>query len=198
MKRAPSDALFVIEIGGNDIRDALQIFSPPYGYASSLVITEALTSVGYNIQQLYQAGARKFLVWNVPDLRLTPAIRRLDSFSPGAGQVAELLTQSYNSNLNSLLGSMAALPGIEIVQFDAYQKLMEMVTKPQNFDLTVVDAACINSNNIPPFNCQEPDEYLFWDGFHPTTTTHGIIAHLVATELSLHQNTTKDYRSDKQ
>jgi phospholipase/lecithinase/hemolysin len=36
----------------------------------------------------------------------------------------------------------------------------------------------------PPFDCKEPDEYLFWDGIHPTKATHAAIAQDIAGLLS--------------
>src|SRR5262245_30903975 len=71
--RASPDALYVIAIGGNDIRAALTVADP------SVVIGAALAGVSQNVQRLYQAGARKFLLWNVPNLGRTPAIQRLDA-----------------------------------------------------------------------------------------------------------------------
>lgn len=178
---APSDALYVVEFGGNDIRDAL-VALPDFGRAGA-IITEALTAIGNNIEALYAAGGRKFLVWNAPDLRVTPAIRILDSISPGAGQAAEFLSLTFNSGLNSVLGSVAGLPGIEIVQLDVYQKLNDIVADPGAFGLTVADTACIMPN-IPPFDCQTPDEFLFWDGIHPTSAGHAIFAQAAAFALA--------------
>jgi outer membrane lipase/esterase len=170
---APSDALYVVEFGGNDIRDALAAL-PDFGQAST-ILSEALHAIGNNIGGLYGAGARKFLVWSAPDLGLTPAIRTLDSISPGAKQAAEFLSQSYNSGLDAVLGSLSGLPGIEITRLDVNQKLSELIANPGAFDLKVVDAACVMPN-IPPYECQTPDEYLFWDGIHPTKAVHDIIA----------------------
>jgi phospholipase/lecithinase/hemolysin len=31
-----------------------------------------------------------------------------------------------------------------------------------------------------PFTCETPDEYLFWDGIHPTRAAHTIVAQKVA------------------
>ena len=132
-------------------------------------------AIGNNIGGLYGAGARKFLVWSAPDLGLTPAICTLDSISPGAKQAAEFLSQSYNSGLDAVLGSLAGLPGIEITRLDVNQKLNELITNPGAFGLKVVAAACVTPNS-PPYECQTPDEFLFWDGIHPTKAVHAILA----------------------
>ena len=177
---APPDALYVVEMGANDIRDSIAAL-PDFVHAGA-IINNALTGIGNNIGALYGAGARKFLVWNAPNLRLTPAVRILDKLFPGTGQAAEGLTQSFNAGLENLLGSLAGLPGIEIVRLDAYGKLNELVADPETFGLSVVDTACIMPNQ-PPFECRMPDEFLFWDGIHPTAAVHAIIAQQAAVLL---------------
>ncbi|MEK6698423.1 MAG: SGNH/GDSL hydrolase family protein [Nitrospirota bacterium] len=180
---APSDALYVVEIGANDIRDALEALAA--GADGGAVIADALTAVGNNIGALYAAGARKFLVWNAPDIRLTPAIRILETITPGAGQAAGFLTQAFNSNsgLGAVLAGLeAGLPGIEIVPFDVYRKLNDVVADPATFGLHEVEEACVTPN-LPPFACRTPDEFLFWDGLHPTAAAHAIIAQEAASAL---------------
>ena len=173
---APSDALYVIEMGGNDVRDALVAFP---GGGSGAIISASLASIGEHIGTLYAAGARKFLVWNVPNVALTPAIRALDAMSPGAAALAGFLTQSYNAGLDSVLTSLSALPGIEIVRFDAYQTLSAISADPAAFELTNVTTACITPG-VPPFVCSRPDTFLFWDGIHPTKAVHAILAQQAA------------------
>ncbi len=144
---APSDARYVVEMGANDVRDALAAFAA-HGDADA-IIRDALSGIDANIRRLYTAGARKFLVWKVPNIGLTPAVRILETCVPsetcvpvpGAIQAAEFLSQSFNSGLDTLVGSLAGLPGIEIVRFDAYQKLEDLVANPGAFGLRVVDRA---------------------------------------------------------
>lgn len=170
---APSDALYVVEFGSNDIRDAL---------ADPTIIIAALASIGNNITALYAAGARKFLVCNAPDLGLTPAILSLDKSIPGAAAAATALSYAFNTGLDDLMVSLAGLPRIEIVKLDIYQKLHDIVAYPASFDLTVVDRACVTPN-VQPFKCKKPDEYLFWDGIHPTKAGHAIFAQEAASVL---------------
>lgn len=175
---APADALYVVEFGSNDIRDALAA-----GAAGGPILEGALTAVGSNIGVLYAAGARKFLVCNAPDISLTPAVLTLDKFTPGAGQFAQFLSSTYNSGLDLLLGSMAGLPGIEIVRVDFFQKLHEIVAAPAAFGLSVVDRACVTPDT-PPYACQNPDQFLFWDGTHPTRAVHAIMSQEAASVLA--------------
>lgn len=174
---ASSDALYVIEMGGNDTRDALVAFAS--GADGGAIISAALSSIAANIGALYAAGARNFLVWNVPNIGLTPAVRMLDLISPGTAQFATLLTQVFNANLATLLGQLSALPGIHIAQFDAFQLITDIVANPGGFGMTNVTEACVTPD-APPFTCQAADEFLFWDGIHPTTAAHAIIAQEVA------------------
>ncbi|MCU7810875.1 MAG: SGNH/GDSL hydrolase family protein, partial [Candidatus Thiodiazotropha sp. (ex Notomyrtea botanica)] len=70
---ASSNALYVVALGGNDVRDAIAALAfDSTGAASSEILTQALTAISNNIVALYSAGARKMLVGNSPDLSLTP------------------------------------------------------------------------------------------------------------------------------
>jgi len=187
--QAPADALYVIAIGGNDIRAALGAPDP------TVIIGAALASIGNNVGKLYGAGARKFLIWNAPDLGRTPAIRRLDAAVCGsfAGCISAGATQAsalYSAHLNEVLQGLGALPGISIVPFDAFGTLALVQGNPGRFGLVDAKTACIQPNvpqfgfpSSPPFRCARPDRQFFWDGIHPTRAGHVVIAFLVGRTL---------------
>ena len=60
--------------------------------------------------------------------------------------------------------------------------LNDLVANPAAFGLTDVTSPCITPY-VPPFTCGTPDEFLFWDGIHPTKAVHDIIAQEAATVL---------------
>lgn len=177
---APSTALYVIEMGGNDVRDALRAY--PGGHAA--ILQGALESIATNVIRLYSAGARQFLVWNVPNPAYTPALRALNLVNPNIAPLATFLTQTFNSGLGVLLAQLSATPEVTVAELNASGLLDAIVGDGAQYGLTNVTQACLTPS-IAPFACTNPDEYLFWDGIHPTGTVHGIIAQY-ATSLLVH------------
>jgi outer membrane lipase/esterase len=182
---ASEDALYVIALGGNDVRDAVAALSvDPTGFASSQIIGSALMTVSDSIIALYNSGARKFLIANSPDLSLTPAIQLVDLHSPGASFAAALSSYQFNAGLNIFLDSLSVFfPDLEIARLDIYQGLHDIVANPAQYDLINVQNACVMPNQ-KPFACEKQDKYLFWDGIHPTEVTHLILARIAEETLT--------------
>jgi phospholipase/lecithinase/hemolysin len=188
---APPDALYVIEMGGNDVRDAIAAalgvlqrggtFQQAV-QAATPILACAQQAIQAAIVTLQQAGATHFLVWTVPNPGLTPAIR---SLGPGAMQVATFLTILFNTQM--LLPTFEALDqaseDIDIAVLDAFTLLQQITANPTNFGLTNTTTACVTPN-AEPFFCQAVDEYLFWDGIHPTSAGHALVAHEAARVLA--------------
>jgi phospholipase/lecithinase/hemolysin len=167
---APPSWLYVIETGGNDMRDALLAFAGGAIPEGQAILADAQTAIGLNLQALYAAGARTFLVWNMPNVGLTPAIAP----TPLAG-IANQLALQFNAELEeNVLTPLSALPGIRIARFDVYATLNGVAAAPSTFGLTNVTDACISIS--APYACHNPNDYLFWDGIHPTMAAHGILA----------------------
>ncbi len=184
---APDSALYVMEMGSNDVFDALRHYLRGDVAGGNSILQQALTSIGGQLGQLYKMGARRFVVWTVPDLSLTPAARRLDQAS-GTGMairhLTRMLAEGFNAQLAPIVSDLQQLPGIDVKVFDAFQASDDIVGNNTEFGLTNVQDACIMPG-VAPFQCQNSGQFLFWDGIHPTKAGHAITAQQVATVLGL-------------
>jgi phospholipase/lecithinase/hemolysin len=168
---ASPQALYIIEMGSNDVRDAFTVYAS--GGNGGPILGQAVASIAANIQRLYAAGAREFLVWVPPNVGLTPAIR---SLPPAAQALAGQLTQVFDTNLSAVVAQLRTnLPGSSFAPLDAYQLLAAIVANADMFKLVNVTTACLTPNSAP-FTCADADTFLFWDGIHPTRAGHAILA----------------------
>ncbi|MDH3673756.1 MAG: SGNH/GDSL hydrolase family protein [Gammaproteobacteria bacterium] len=165
------DALAVIVIGGNDVRDAVTAFNPADPSAALGIVAGAVTAIVDSIKALKVSGVRKVLVGNVPNIALTPAIMRADAIFPGAAAAAAFLSVAFN---DLLVRELAGL-GDGIVVLDIFGTITDVAANPSAFGLTNTTTACVMPNR-PPFACRKPDEFAFWDGIHPTKVVHAILA----------------------
>ena len=75
----------------------------------------------------------------------------------------------------------ASSHGIEVSLIHINTLLYQLVYNPVTFGFTNSTGAAYNPNIlqsfIPPLNpVADPDDYVFWDGFHPTTNAHRFAA----------------------
>jgi phospholipase/lecithinase/hemolysin len=179
---ASPDAQYFIEMGSNDVSDAL--FAALTGGNPTLIRQQAIGAIAGAISVLHSRGARKFVVWNAPDIALTPAVRRLSLTVPTASALATIQSTAFKNDLEAALLGLSVLPDIEIDYFDMLDLIDDVVGNKAAYGLEVVDRACVTPGD-PPFTCQNPDEYLFWDGIHPTHAGHGILAEQVRALLGV-------------
>ncbi len=178
---ASDDALYVIFVGGNDVRDAIvALATDPSGATSMGIIHSALGAVRDNLTVLASSGARHFLVANAPNLALVPAVRLQ---GPAAEGAAYQLSAAFNQGLTQVLdGLQAALP-LSITRLDVFGILSQVVADPAAVGLTNVQDPCIVPElTVSPF-CARPDQYLFWDGIHPTRAGHAILGRAAQSAL---------------
>jgi len=171
--QAPSGPTYVIWIGSNDIDDALNALqADPSGATSMAIIHDALAATAGNIQVLWAAGARDFLVINIPDVGITPAVEGL---GPQASAVATQLSAAYNAGLGQLVAQLQALPQMRLRTFDVFGYLHAVVANPAAFQIADAQTPCLAFFVVANAVCAHPGQRLFWDGIHPTAAGHEIV-----------------------
>ncbi len=172
--RSEGKKLVVIFIGGNDVRDAIESLAvDPTGITSAAILTEAITSLSNNLIALISSGANEFLIANAPDLAQVPAIRYLGPQVQGA---AHFFSVQFNQGLSASLSALETAFPITVHKLDVFAFFNDVAANPHRFDLEVIDTTCITPGVIVKAVCRKPDDYLFWDGIHPTQRGHEILA----------------------
>jgi phospholipase/lecithinase/hemolysin len=175
-KGADPNALYTIWIGANDLN------AIPPGASSSAIGTDIgaiVQNIDTAINTLASLGAKNFLVVTVPDLGATP-----DALIAGVSGAASALSAGFDNTLvngSSPLPSLAAIAagdGINIAVLNTYLLLDSIVADPALYGLTDVTDPCLTGevNFAGGTPCATPNQYLFWDGDHPTAAGQALVA----------------------
>lgn len=166
---ADPNALYIIYAGANDYLGT--------GITDVTTVVNNLTTA---VTKLASVGARNFMVPNLPNLAANPgtALR---------GPIAqEFFTQLSVAHDNTLAANLAVLeqnPNINIVPVDVFTLFNNTIANPAAFGFTnvtnnIVPGAGVDPSvgdfTIPPGI--NPNQYLFWDLIHPTTSAHFLVA----------------------
>lgn len=186
----PADALYSVFVGGNDVRDATATFFDVFfttgdpvaaQLAAEAVVGEAVQSIADNIVLLSSLGATHYLVPNVPDIGVTPAIQ---SLGPQAVAVAAGLSAGFNAALETTLINLENGLGVQITRLNVFKLINDAVADPDIADLVNVTEPCITPLVRKGAFCNKPDDYLFWDGIHPTRAGHDYLAEAALNALA--------------
>lgn len=169
---ADPNALYIVWAGANNLKD---ILLPPTGTPlTSAQISQELFDtvgdVGQVISSLAGIGAKNILVPNLPDLGIVPLAT--GGGAPNAD--ATFLAASYNALLDSVLDNFSA---INLMRFDSFSFVDDVYYNPAKYGLSdVTGVAYSKFVEAGGSTVANPDEYLSWDGFHPTSAAHSLLA----------------------
>src|SRR5262249_44268679 len=163
---APSDALYVVWIGGNDIRTAGH--SGNTATANTLV-TNAVNAIAADVQTLINKGAHTVVVPNAGDVG---TISEFTEQSPApqpklATQAATLCSLSRGQRSAATL---VLHPSAKLDQFVFSDFSGNVAANAASLGITDTTDPCLKSNFTPNANCIDPvthqiefDKFLFWD-----------------------------------
>jgi phospholipase/lecithinase/hemolysin len=188
LKNVPAKALYIINGGGNDLRN---VFFPPDSETLkdlSTVSVDNVTKVAVNaadkiasyIAKLIAAGAPQFLWPDVPPLDKTPRFLPIDAMKIGdntktIGDALAAAVPAYKAEEEKQIGLLQK-GNVKIAEADIYSAVNNIIANPNKFGYkNVTDIA--QGKNV------NPDDYLFWDPFHPTSHGHYDIAQLADVAL---------------
>lgn len=150
-----ANTLFTLWIGGND-------------YLNGVVDPNVVvTNIANDIQSLYNAGARQFLVPGLPLLGNIP-----QNIGTAGQNGANALSAAHNNTLQARLGTLRTNnAGIRLTYLDVATVFESVRLNPSAFGLTNVTQPALVGNQV----VSNPDQYLFYDNIHPTRVGHQIL-----------------------
>ena len=180
-----ANALYTVWSGSNDMINL--------GEASNIqaLLTngQALTDIAQSAQNevnaistLVAGGARNVLVLNVPDLGHVPSVTALGSSVAAA---ASQLATYFNLDLSADLAA-ANFGTASVKLVDTFSLIDNAVANPGSYGLTNVTGSAYTGTYTTNNNSEvsDPNDYLFFDGLHPTSTGQTAIAALADASLA--------------
>jgi len=193
----PADALYIIIIGGNDVRAAALAGDE---HSAKKIIKRAVRKIEKSVQRLVAAGAKTIIVGNSSDVSLLPEA----AFLVGAGDVAyperaSRLSMQFNKRLSKRLNLRRHRHGhrgkhgkdhhdfdkndAKIVLFDIFSFFKFIISNHEPLGFSNTEAPCFINNQLA-FNplCFAGDSplpiferFIFFDLFHPTANVHKMV-----------------------
>jgi len=173
---ADPNGLYIVWIGINDL---FQFNS--YENSENLFVENIFNKIEIEIKNLINHGAKTILLPQQFDLSVSPYSLLQDKINGDTKYSNELkrLIIIYNNNIKSMTNKLSNefidVKFITIDFFD-YLKNQELAKK---YGFMYMQDSCIDVNVN---NC---GQFIFFDGLHPTTKVHEIIAEKVFEELSV-------------
>lgn len=175
------DGLYIVFTGSNDMADlivmtAVRAANPNFPAVDrGVYISKVLADIDAAIAAAVAAGARDVIVPNLPNFGLVPRIMR---GGPAFSALARDISQQYNAAFETMIANWNGR--VNIIPFDVYGLLTEIVAQPTAYGFTNATHACY-SGFVDPAGptatvCATPATYVFWDSEHPTTAFHAFAA----------------------
>ena len=197
---ADSQALHVVFMGGNDLRDIRGLSDSAMAEAKiDLVIAQLILQ----LKRLKMAGAISFFVPNIPNLGLLPETLEGEPNDPGITARATSYTLNYNQKLSTALNNFESGSSLNLIRFDTYAVVGNLIANAASLGFTNTTEGCLDTSDLPfprfhedcvsgPFFDPQIDftGFVFFDNLHPAGATHQIIGEQMVTALVARPNET--------
>ena len=168
----------VIWVGANDI-----LFDTTIGPQDTLFY------IGRQVLQLYKAKASTVVLFNNLDLTILPA----EQSALSAAGILNVTTwvEGLALGLHALAVAYSPFLNISIVDVYSLYEMLSLAPEMYGFNASYIypePVACLVGayfDEGPRELCDNPDQHLFFDAYHPSASFHNLIAARFATTLGL-------------
>jgi phospholipase/lecithinase/hemolysin len=168
------NALYLITIGGNDIRELVRPDGTPVtGDAASAALAAAAAEVADEVAQLFRFGARHILVTGIPDVGLVP------EYTGSVDEAARrALATEYAHRLDALvkeaLSRMVLPEGSNVYSHSLFDYSASVLADPaaHHFSNITQPRQEVQAGHLDPVG----SGFLFFDDVHPSAQAHAQVA----------------------
>ncbi|XP_050234210.1 GDSL esterase/lipase 7-like [Mercurialis annua] len=199
-----SNSIFLFSTGSNDYLghyldtahfNTSKQFSPQQ-YAELLVYKLSLA-----IKRVYKFGGRKFITSELGPLGCIPAIAKV---VPHKGNCIEEINQLiifFNENLAIAVQKLTTfLPGSKFVHVRSHALSYDAIVNPSTYGLKDTSNTCCDALNNGTSgcirgkpSCPNPEQFYFFDAFHPTEVSYSLIASRCINDSSICSPTLEEF-----
>lgn len=192
--RGVSNALFLVMMGGNDLRDVRSLRSAA---EASNRIDSIIATLDNQFSRLYQAGARNFLVPNVADIGAIPESIARRASDPDVSARARRYVQEYNQKLAIMLQTWSQRPGTSLNVFDLFSEFDRVLSNASSFGFTRTEIGCFQIDGFR-FDSEclfgtRFDRFVFFDNIHPSARLNEIISAPLLAQIPVPNSDTSSF-----
>src|SRR5262249_49854453 len=160
--RASAEDLYIIWIGGDDFRS---------GISAQILVSD----IEAGIVLLWKAGARNFILINIPDISLEPETK------PEDVQAAKQFVYTANSALQAQIPFYELFLRIKVVLVDVNAPFTTLINTGSVtlYSLRTFHFSHTSGYAFPNTDYLVSNSYVFWDSVHPTSLVHYLAAWLI-------------------
>ena len=181
-QRADPHAVYILSTGSNDLY---------YGSQKSLhllkMADQAVDTIKCEAKKLIDLGANTVVLTSITDMGLTPSFRHYGNLVMRGGSNAYMLR--FNQNIREAVKELQQ-PNIQVMLADLYKYSEDIYKSAHRHGIKNTTDACLQGfsktekqHGVKKHKCDNPDEYLYWDLFHPTNRAHQLLAQAVKSDL---------------
>lgn len=130
-----------------------------------------------NVSALYAAGYRNIILFNLPDLSLTPRYQTEKQSEAGTAHAASVY---FNIELRHACNKLKKIhPDLFLDIFDVCTPMKDIYNHPEanEFDPLKRTLAYTDSDEFKEYDGISPAPgFMFWDDVHPSATVHAMLA----------------------
>ncbi|KAL4574457.1 hypothetical protein LXL04_021289 [Taraxacum kok-saghyz] len=184
-----SQSLFLLEAGSNDI--FTYFLASDHSKLTPMSYVDAmLREVGNFLDLIYKQGARKIAIFSVGPMGCIPGRVNLPKATDKrCFEGANKMVKYYNYGLERLAYSIPRkYPGAIGVYAEVFNTVQRFRLRPRLHGYSNVNSACCGAGALngkvqcgeKSYKlCSNPNEYLFWDYFHPSEHTYELVSKIL-------------------